>query len=64
MIRLYLGYAVSGFLSLGFQVIWFRLFTDRFGATSTSFLVVLVGFIGGLGVGALLSARVGRLLAR
>ncbi len=45
-------------------MVWFRLFDDHFGATALTFALVLCGFIGGLGVGALCSeciaARVGR----
>ncbi len=47
-------YGVSGFLSLGYQAVWFRVFTDRFGSTNLTFLLVLVTFIAGLGVGALM----------
>ncbi len=57
MIRIFILYAVSGFVSLGYQVAWFRIFTDWFGSTNLTFALVLCNFIGGLGVGALLSAR-------
>lgn len=65
MLRVFLLYAVSGFVSLGYQVAWFRIFTDWFGSTNLTFALVVCNFIGGLGVGALLSQRlaggVGRL---
>ena len=65
MLRVCLLYAVSGFVSLGYQVAWFRIFTDWFGSTNLTFALVVCNFIGGLGVGALLSQRlaggVGRL---
>ena len=64
MTRLYLLYALSGFVSLGYQVIWFRVFADRLGATNLSFLVVLCGFIAGLGFGALASDRNSRWCGR
>lgn len=57
MYRIYPVYALSGFLSLGFQVAWFRVFTDRFGSTNLTFAFVLACFIGGLGAGSLASRR-------
>jgi spermidine synthase len=51
-------YAISGFVSLGYQVVWFRVFTDWFGATNLVFALVVCNFIGGLGAGALVSKRV------
>ena len=55
MRRLYLLYGLSGFLSLGYQVAWFRIFVDRFGSTNVTFAFVLINFIGGLGAGSLAS---------
>ena len=57
MIRVFLLYALSGFVSLGYQVAWFRIFTDWFGSTNLTFALVVCNFIGGLGMGALLSER-------
>ncbi len=57
-------YAVSGFVALGYQVVWFRLFVDRFGSTNLTFVLVVTNFIGGLGVGALASERVTGAIAR
>jgi spermidine synthase len=54
----------SGFVGLGYQVVWFRLDADRFGSTILTFLLVLVSFIGGLGLGSLASNRVARRLGR
>lgn len=66
MLRLFLLYALSGFVSLGYQVAWFRIFTDWFGSTNLTFALVVCCFIGGLGLGALWSKPVtdwfGRLL--
>lgn len=53
----YLLYALSGFVSLGYQVAWFRIYVDRFGSTNLTFALVVCNFIGGLGAGALLSRR-------
>lgn len=65
MIRVFLLYALSGFVSLGYQVAWFRIFTDWFGSTNLTFALVVCNFIGGLGLGALLSERItGGLAAR
>ena len=55
---------VSGALSLGDQVMWFRIFADRFGSTNVTFALVLVCFIGGLGLGAAASPLVQGLAAR
>lgn len=49
---LFLAYALSGFIGLGYQVFWFRFFVDRFGANILTFTLVVVNFIGGLGLGA------------
>lgn len=57
-------YALSGFVSLGYQVAWFRIFTDWFGATNLTFALVVSCFIGGLGTGSLLSRRIAAALAR
>lgn len=57
-------YCVSGFVSLVYQVAWFRIFVDRFGSTNLTFGFVVCSFIGGLGVGSLasrpLAARISR----
>ena len=63
MIRIFVLYAMSGFVSLGYQVAWFRIFTDWFGSTNQTFALVVCNFIGGLGLGALLSARIADSLA-
>lgn len=64
MIRIFVLYAFSGFVSLGYQVAWFRIVTDWFGSTNQTFALVVCNFTGGLGLGALLSARVADSLAR
>lgn len=51
------AYALSGACALVYQVVWTHAFTERFGASETTFLVVLCAFIGGLGLGAVLSRR-------
>ncbi|MGH7741205.1 MAG: hypothetical protein ACRENS_04210 [Candidatus Eiseniibacteriota bacterium] len=55
---------LSGVNGLGLQVMWFRINADRFGSSSLTFLLVLVSFIGGLGLGALASKRVAALASR
>src|ERR1700734_1298686 len=64
MIRIFLTYALSGFVALGYQVVWFRLFPDWVGCTSLSFALVVCNFIGGLGAGSLASRPVTRWIAR
>ena len=61
--RVFLFYCLSGFVSLGYQVAWFRIFVDEFGSTNLTFVLVLCNFIGGLGAGALASRRVADRLA-
>lgn len=60
--RVFLLYCLSGFVSLGYQVVWFRLYADRFGSTNLTFVVVLCSFVAGLGFGALASRSVCRLV--
>ena len=64
MIRVFLAYAMSGFVALGYQVVWFRLFPDWFGSTSLSFAFVVCNFVGGLGAGSLASRPVTRWIAK
>lgn len=64
MLRVFLAYALSGFVALGYQVAWFRIFADRFGSTNLTFALVVCSFIGGLGAGALASKPVTRWFAR
>ncbi len=61
--RVHLLYALSGFVSLGYQVAWFRIVADRFGSTNLTFALVVCNFIGGLGVGAMASRRLSHWLA-
>lgn len=55
MRKLYVGYALSGWISLGYQVVWLRHFVDRFGSSTFTFVLVVCGFIAGIGAGALAS---------
>jgi spermidine synthase len=64
MIRVFLAYALSGFVALGYQVVWFRFFRDWFGSTSLSFALVVCNFIGGIGAGSLASRPVTKWLVR
>jgi predicted membrane-bound spermidine synthase len=57
-----LAYALSGACALVYQVVWTHLFTEELGASGTTFLVVLCAFIGGLGLGAVASDRVYRVV--
>jgi len=50
-------YCLSGLVSLIYQAAWFRIFVDRFGSTTLTFVLVVINFIGGLGLGALVSQR-------
>src|SRR5262245_17916040 len=55
---------LSGLIGLGYQVMWFRLYADRLGSSGLTFLLVLVAFIGGLGLGSFLSEGLAVVLAR
>ena len=50
-------YCLSGLVSLIYQAAWFRIFVDRFGSTTLTFVLVVTNFIGGLGLGALVGRR-------
>lgn len=54
-LAIYVAYTLSGLVSLGYQVAWFRIFVDRFGSTNLTFALVISCFIGGLGAGSLIS---------
>ena len=56
-------YCLSGFVSLAYQVCWFRFFVDELGSSNLTFVLVLVNFIGGLGIGALVSKSLAGWLA-
>lgn len=62
--RVYGFYCLSGFVSLAYQVTWFRLYVDQFGSTNLTFILVLCNFIAGLGFGALASRRLAAWLGR
>ena len=60
----YFFYAVSGLISLGYQVCWFRIFVDRIGSANLTFALVVINFIGALGIGSMASRPVTRVLSR
>lgn len=64
MLRVSWLYAVSGFVSLGYQVAWFRIVADWFGSTNLTFALVVCSFIGGLSLGAMASERLSTWLSR
>jgi spermidine synthase len=47
----------TGLASLGIEVIWMRVFSVLLGPTSYIFTVILVGFLCGLGIGSLITAK-------
>ena len=59
-----LAYALAGGFALVYQLAWYHAFVDQLGAQGTTFVLVLCGFIGGLGAGALASPAVFRWLER
>jgi predicted membrane-bound spermidine synthase len=63
-LKISLFYCASGFISLAYQVTWFRIYVDRFGSTNLTFILVLSNFIAGLGAGALVSRSFSRWLSK
>ncbi|MFQ5504866.1 MAG: spermidine synthase [Planctomycetota bacterium] len=61
-LRVFVVYALSGFISLAYQVCWFRIVTHWYGSTTLTFALVVCSFICGLGTGALFSKRLGGML--
>ena len=51
--------ALSGFAAMGYEVVFTRVIALSFGASAHSFTVMLMGFIGGIGVGSALMSRKG-----
>jgi len=49
--------ALSGFAAMGYEVVFTRVIALSFGASAHSFTVMLMGFIGGIGVGSALMSR-------
>jgi spermidine synthase len=54
-----LALALSGFAAMGYEVVFTRVIALSFGASAHSFTVMLMGFIGGIGLGSALMARQG-----
>jgi spermidine synthase len=52
------AYALAGGFALVYELAWYHAFVDQLGAQGTTFILVLCGFIGGLGAGALASPAV------
>ncbi len=53
----YVAIALSGLTALAAQALWTRLLTLLFGATVYAFSIILAVFLGGLGIGAVVAAR-------
>jgi len=56
----YVAIALSGFTALGAEVVWTRLLSLLFGATTYTFSMILAVFLTGLGVGSALGAALVR----
>src|SRR5512140_233995 len=50
----------SGLLSLTYEVLWTRFFINTFRSTTFAFTSILIAYLGGLGLGALIASRVAR----
>jgi len=56
----YLGIALSGFTALGAEVVWTRLLSLHFGATTYTFSLILAVFLLGLGIGSSIGSGIAR----
>ena len=56
----YVVIALSGLTALGAEVVWTRLLSLLFGATTYAFSVILAVFLGGLGVGSAIGSTIAR----
>jgi len=59
----YVAIALSGMTALGAEVIWTRLLSLLFGATTYTFSLILAVFLAGLGIGSSLGSAIGRRFA-
>ena len=56
----YVSIALSGLTALGSEVIWTRLLSLMFGATTYTFSLILAVFLVGLGIGSTIGSAIGR----
>lgn len=49
--------AVAGFIALGYEIVWYRLFSFTTGGLAKSFAFLLGAYLAGIGLGSLLSNR-------
>jgi spermidine synthase len=56
----YLAIALSGFTALGAEVVWTRLLSLLFGATTYAFSIILAVFLIGLGIGSAIGSNIAR----
>jgi len=56
----YLAIALSGLTALGAEVVWTRLLSLMFGATTYAFSIILGVFLAGLGIGSVVGASLSR----
>ncbi|MBI2186648.1 MAG: fused MFS/spermidine synthase [Acidobacteria bacterium] len=59
----YIGIALSGLTALGGEVVWTRILSLLFGATTYTFSLILAVFLVGLGLGSTIGAELARRLA-
>jgi spermidine synthase len=60
----YVAIALSGMTALGAEVVWTRLLSLLFGATTYTFSLILAVFLAGLGIGSSLGSAIARRFAR
>src|SRR4030095_12874469 len=62
--RIYVALARSGRPALGAEVVWTRILSLLFGATTYTFSLILAVFLVGLGVGSTIGSELARRIAR
>jgi len=60
---IYVAIALSGFSALGAEVVWTRLLSLLFGATTYAFSVILAVFLVGLGIGSAIGSNIARTIS-
>src|SRR6185295_12332024 len=61
---IHVAIALSGFTALGAEIVWTRLLSLLFGATTYAFSVILAVFLLGLGIGSAIGSIIARNTAR
>lgn len=61
---IYVAIAVSGMTAMASEVVWTRLLSLLFGATTYTFSLILAGFLAGIGIGSAIGSAIARSISR